>query len=42
VTGYSHKDLVTFFKAHGFAVRLTPNPVHAELGFLYAGQGLRI
>ncbi len=38
VTGYSHKDLVAFFEAHGFVVRLTPNPVHAELGFLYAGH----
>ncbi len=38
VTPYSHTDLVSFFKLHGFQVKHTPNPVHRHLGFVYAKQ----
>jgi FkbM family methyltransferase len=36
VTPFSHDDLVTFLERHGFQASLTPNPVHAHLGYLYA------
>ena len=36
VTAHSHGELAAFLESHGFGVRLTPNPVHANLGFLYA------
>ncbi len=39
VNGYSHRDLVAFLEQQGFEVRLTPNPVHAHLGYLYACRG---
>jgi len=35
-TQYSHDDLVRFFTAHGFQVRLTPCPAYRHLGLLYA------
>jgi len=37
-TRFSHTDLVVFFEKCGFQVRLTPNPVHANLGYLYAAN----
>lgn len=36
VTEFTHHDLVQFFENKGFMVRHTPNPVHEEIGFLYA------
>lgn len=36
VTQYSHRDLVDFLRGRGYQVRLTPNPVHADLALLYA------
>jgi FkbM family methyltransferase len=36
VTIHSRQDLAGFLQRHGFDVRLAPNPVHANLGFLYA------
>ena len=38
ITEYSHGDLVMLFEDHGFRVRLTPNPVHGDLGYLYAAK----
>jgi FkbM family methyltransferase len=38
VTDFSHHDLVSYFEARGFRVRLTPNPVHRRLGYLYAAN----
>lgn len=38
VTGFSHKDLVTYLQQRGFEVKTVPNPVHKHLGFLYAHQ----
>lgn len=38
VNGYSHRDLVAFLEQQAFEVRLTPNPVHAHLGYLYASR----
>ncbi len=35
-TSFSHKDLVALLTSHGFSVSLTPNPVHPNLGYLYA------
>ena len=36
VNGHSHQDLVSFLEELGFNVRLTPNAVHDNLGYLYA------
>jgi len=36
VTGFSHRDLVGYLQQNGFQVKITPNPVHDHLGFLYA------
>jgi len=36
VAPHSHQDLVAFLQAHDFTVQTHPNPVHPELGFLYA------
>ncbi len=36
VTPYSQDDLVRFFQARGWQVRVTPSRVRRELGFLYA------
>ncbi len=38
ITEFSHIDLVAFFEENNFRVRLTPNPVHANLGYLYAAN----
>lgn len=38
VTSYSHRDLITFFQDHGFIVRCHPNPVHQQLGLLFASR----
>ena len=36
VTEFSHQDLARFLKKRGFRTKLTPNPAHSHLGFLYA------
>ncbi len=38
VTAYTHQDLKRFLEQHGFQVKITPNPAHREIGFLYASQ----
>lgn len=38
VTKFSHTDLVTYLQQRGFKVKTVPNPVHSNLGFLYASQ----
>ncbi|OAN48256.1 FkbM family methyltransferase [Chloroflexus islandicus] len=35
-TAYAHTGLVQHLQRHGFAVKLAANPVHDDLGFLYA------
>lgn len=37
-TPHSHPELVTHLEAHGFQVKVTPNPVHSFLGFIYASR----
>jgi hypothetical protein len=39
ITEFSGEQLANFLRQHGFSVWLTPNPVHAEIGFLYAARG---
>lgn len=34
--GHHHNELVEFFYTNGFNVKVTPNIVHGELGYLYA------
>ncbi len=36
VTAYSKRDMEQLLAKNGFAVRITPNPVHANLAYLYA------
>jgi FkbM family methyltransferase len=36
VTAFSHRDLVRFFGENGFRVKRSPNPVHRDLGLLFA------
>lgn len=36
ITEYTHKDLVDFLRKNGYAVKVHPNYVHADLGYLYA------
>ncbi len=36
VTPYSHVDLIRFFEQNGFKAKRIPNPVHRDLGLLYA------
>ncbi|MBI5030182.1 MAG: FkbM family methyltransferase [Chloroflexi bacterium] len=36
VTPYSHLDLIRFFEQNGFQAKRIPNPVHRDLGLLYA------
>lgn len=36
ITQYTHRDLQEFLSSTGFAVRVTPNYVHKDLGYLYA------
>jgi FkbM family methyltransferase len=36
VTDHSHSDLVRFLEHRGFDVRIRPNPVHREIGLLFA------
>jgi len=38
VTKFSHTDLMDYLQKKGFQVRTVPNPVHSNLGFLYAHQ----
>lgn len=38
VTAYTHQDLVKFLEQQGFEVKITPNPAHQEIGFLYASR----
>ncbi|HLY29308.1 MAG TPA: FkbM family methyltransferase [Aggregatilineales bacterium] len=38
MTPYTHDDLAKFLDSHGFQVKLTPNPAHREIGFLYASH----
>jgi hypothetical protein len=33
---YEHSSLVRFLESSGFRVQLHANPVHAEIGYLYA------
>ncbi|GAB4577672.1 MAG: FkbM family methyltransferase [Anaerolineales bacterium] len=35
-TAFSHTDLQNHLQQNGYQVKITPNPVHAYLGFLYA------
>ncbi len=35
-TQFTHTDLISYLHRHGFRTRVTPNPVHPYLGFLYA------
>ena len=35
-TKFSHTDLVKHLQQNGYQVKITPNPVHSYLGFLYA------
>ncbi len=35
-TEFSHTDLVKHLQQNGYQVKITPNPVHGYLGFLYA------
>jgi len=37
-TPYTLADLIQYLHRHGFRTRVTPNPVHAYLGFLYADR----
>jgi len=36
---HEHSRLVHFLEGNGFSVRLHANPVHAEIGYLYAWKG---
>jgi FkbM family methyltransferase len=36
VTRYTHRDMQEFLASKGYAVRVTPNYVHKDLGYLYA------
>jgi len=36
VTDHSHKEMVDYLSRHGYRVRISPNYVHADLGYLYA------
>lgn len=36
IEGHSYRELVDHLQGQGFTVRLSPNPVHAHLGYLYA------
>jgi hypothetical protein len=36
ITPHAHPELVALLARHGFTVRTYPNPVHAEIGLLYA------
>jgi hypothetical protein len=36
VTDYTHQDLKKFLSEGGYKVKITPNFVHADLGYLYA------
>lgn len=36
ITQYSHQDLANFLQKKGFIVQTTVNPVHEDLGFLFA------
>jgi FkbM family methyltransferase len=35
-TSYNHEDLARYLRNNGFQVKLTQNPAHSHLGFLYA------
>ncbi|MHC1740498.1 MAG: FkbM family methyltransferase [Anaerolineaceae bacterium] len=36
VTIHSHEEMIEFLERNGYKTRLTPNPVHANLAYLYA------
>ncbi|KAF0111807.1 MAG: FkbM family methyltransferase [Chloroflexi bacterium] len=36
LTVHTRKEMIDFLNINGFVTRLTPNPVHQELAFLYA------
>jgi FkbM family methyltransferase len=36
IAQYSRKDMATFLEAHGFTTKLTLNPVHDDLAYLFA------
>ncbi len=38
LTAHHHGELVERFKAAGFDVSVYPNPVHSEIGLMYAGR----
>jgi len=36
VTKHDHKEMVEYLQSHGYRVSISPNYVHADLGYLYA------
>ena len=36
VTKYSHKDMVAFLQTNGYRVKVNPNFVHEDIGYIYA------
>ena len=36
VTRFGRQDMIAFLEKNGYQTRLTLNPVHAELAYLYA------
>jgi FkbM family methyltransferase len=36
MTDHDHHEMIRFLEANGYVTRLTPNPVHQELAYLYA------
>jgi FkbM family methyltransferase len=40
LTDHTHVELVDLFTRHGFAVRTQPNPVHRNIGMLYANRNI--
>lgn len=36
MTAHNHGEMQQFLESHGYATRLTPNPVHSHLAYLYA------
>jgi FkbM family methyltransferase len=36
MTLHDHHEMIRFLQSQGYSTRLTPNPVHAELAYLYA------
>ncbi len=36
MTAHDHNEMIQFLEQHGYQTKLTPNPVHLELAYLYA------